>query len=146
MASRVVTDEQGRRDWIRFIEGHDLPFSSSIVKGKKRSWQQNKLQRLWVGEIAEQKGDETPEEIRGFCKLTIGVPILRQENDDFREKYDRIIRPLQYEQKLEMMMEPLDFPVTRLMTSKQKTQYLDEISRYWSSKGYVLTDPEGRGR
>lgn len=141
MATRIVTDEREREDWIKFIQNHDLPFSSSITKGKKRTWRQNKLQRLWTIEISEQKGDETPEEIRGFNKLTIGVPILRAENDDFCEKYDRIIRPLPYEAKLEMMMEPLDFPITRIMSTKQKTDFLDGVAKYWSGLGYRLTDP-----
>ena len=145
MTSRVIEDERGRADWIRFIENHELPFSVSATKGKKRSIIQNKLQRLWCNEISEQ-GDQEPEEIRGFCKLTMGVPILRAENDDFCEKYDSIIKPHTYEEKLIMMMEPLDFPVTRLMSTKQKTDYLDAIYHYWTSKGLVLTDPNNQGR
>ncbi len=69
------------------------------------------------------------------------MPILRAENDDFCEKYDRIIRPLPYEAKLEMMMEPLDFPITRIMSTKQKTDFLDGVAKYWSGLGYRLTDP-----
>ena len=145
MTSRVIEDERGRTDWIRFIENQALPFSVSATKGKKRSIIQNKLQRLWCNEISEQ-GDQKPEEIRGFCKLTMGVPILRAENDDFCEKYDRIIKPHTYEEKLIMMMEPLDFPVTRLMSTKQKADYLDAIYHYWTSKGLVLTDPNNQGR
>jgi hypothetical protein len=108
---------------------------------RSRSLKQNKLQRLWLGEIAEQLGDQSPEEVRGYCMLTIGVPILRAENDTFRERYDAIVKPLPYEQKLALMMEPLDFPVSRLMTTKQATAYLDGIHRHFSEKGIVLTDP-----
>jgi hypothetical protein len=103
--------------------------------------QQNKLQRLWLNEIAEQLGDQSAEEVRGYCKLTIGVPILRAENETFRERYDLIVKPLPYEQKLALMMEPLDFPITRLMTTKQATAYLDGVHRHFSEKGIVLTDP-----
>lgn len=39
------------------------------------------------------------------------------------------------------MMEPMDFPVTRLMTKAQKTAYLDSVHRHFSEKGIVLTDP-----
>jgi hypothetical protein len=94
-----------------------------------------------VNEIAEQLGDRTPEEVRGYCKLTIGVPILRAENEAFRERYDAIVKPLPYEQKLALMMEPLDFPITRLMSTKQATAYLDGVHRHFSEKGIVLTDP-----
>jgi hypothetical protein len=126
---------------IRFLEDQPLPVTVALTKGGKRSLRQNKLQRLWINEIAEQLADQSPEEVRGYCKLTIGVPILRAENDTFRERYDAIVRPLPYEQKLALMMEPLDFPISRLMTTKQATAYLDGIHRHFSEKGIVLTDP-----
>ena len=109
---------------------------------EKRSADQNRLQRLWLSEAALQ-GDQTAEEYRGECKLRLGVPILRMENDEFREKYDRIVRPLPYEQKLELMMEPIDFPITRLMDKKQKTKYLDAMYRHFAGLGMRLTDPDG---
>ncbi len=141
MSTRFLETEADRRLLIRFIEEQPLPLTVSLSKGGKRTLKQNKLQRLWMTEIADQLGDQTAEEIRAYCKLTIGVPILRAENDDFRERYDIIIRPLPYEQKLYLMMEPLDFPITRLMTTKQATAYLDGVHRHWSSKGIALTDP-----
>lgn len=141
MTTRFVETEADRRMLFRFIESQALPLTVSIGKGGKRSLKQNKLQRQWVNEIAEQLGDQTPEEVRGYCKLTIGVPILRAEHDAFRERYDAIVRPLPYEQKLALMMEPLDFPISRLMTTKQATAYLDGIHRHFSEKGIVLTDP-----
>jgi len=141
VTTRFVETEADRRMLFRFIESQALPLTVSIGKGGKRSLKQNKLQRQWVNEIAEQLGDQTPEEVRGYCKLTIGVPILRAEHDAFRERYDAIVRPLPYEQKLALMMEPLDFPISRLMTTKQATAYLDGIHRHFSEKGIVLTDP-----
>ena len=141
MTQRFLETEADRRMLIRFIEGQPLPLTVAITKGGKRSLKQNKLQRLWLNEIAEQLGDQTPEEVRGYCKLTIGVPILRAEHEGFRERYDAILRPLPYEQKLALMMEPLDFPISRLMTTKQATAYLDGIHRHFSEKGVALTDP-----
>ena len=146
MTTRIIETEQDRIIFARFIEAHSLPMTVTVVAGKKRSLIQNKLQRKWCNEISEQLGDQKPEDVRGFCKLTIGVPILRAENDEFCEKYDRIIKPHTYKQKMEMMMEPLDFPVTRLMTTKQKTKYLDDLYQYWSERGLILTDPNARGR
>lgn len=141
MTTRFLETDADRRLLIRFIEEQPLPLTVTLVKGGKRTLKQNKLQRLWMGEIAEQLGDQTPEEVRGYCKLTIGVPILRAENDEFRERYDAIVRPLPYEQKLALMMEPLDFPITRLMNTKQATAYLDGVHRHFSEKGIALTDP-----
>lgn len=142
MTSRTVTTEAERAMLLKYIADQKLPFTAAITKGVKRSVEQNRLQRLWVNEIAEQRGDATPEEVRGEVKLTIGVPILRAENERFCAEYDRVIKPLPYEEKLKLMMEPLDFPVTRLMTTAQHSKYLDEIFRHYSEKGFLLTDPE----
>jgi len=141
VTTRFLETDHDRRMLIRFLEDQPLPITVALTKGGKRSLRQNKLQRLWINEIAEQLADQSPEEVRGYCKLTIGVPILRAENDTFRERYDVIVRPLPYEQKLALMMEPLDFPISRLMTTKQATAYLDGIHRHFSEKGIVLTDP-----
>ena len=110
----------------------------------KRSTDQNKLQRKWLLE-AEAQGDHTAEEYRGFCKLHFAVPILRWELPEFKEKYDRIVKPLPYEAKLELMQEPLDFPCTRLMSKDQKTRYLDAVYQHFTSLGMRLTDPNLRG-
>ena len=146
MVERIISTEKERDLFIRFMRAQKIPFTASILKGKHRSTEQNRLQRMWVGEIAEQLGDRTPEEVRGWCKLHLGVPILRNDSEEFREKYDKIIRPLPYEHKIECMMVPLDFSVTRLMTTAQKTKYLDAIVQHFSAQGVVLTDPQDRGR
>ena len=142
MTSRIVTTEYERKMFIKLVEGQALPFTASLSSGKSRTWIQNKLQRKWMTEISEQLGDRTPEEVRAYCKLTLGVPILRAENDDFCEKYDRIIRPLDYDVKLELMAEPMDFPVSRLMSTKQFTEYLDRVFRHFSEQGVILTIPD----
>lgn len=144
MTTRIVETEYDRRMLIRFIDAHALPFTASLSAGRHRTDRQNKLQRQWMNEISLQLGDQTAEEVRGFCKLTIGVPIRRRDDEVYAEKYDRLIKPLPYEAKLEMMMEPMDFPVTRDMTTKQKTEYLDAVHKYWSARGIILTDPEAR--
>lgn len=142
MTSRAIKTEEDRQELVKFLTSRDLPMTVSIQKGAPRSAAQNRLQRQWLLELQEQ-GDMTAEEYRGYCKLTMGVPILRAENEEFREKYDRIIKPHSYADKLAMMMEPLDFPVTRLMTTKQLTRYLDQLYQHFREQGFALTDPEG---
>ncbi len=144
MTSRLVRTEFDRRLLLRFIEQQKPPFTVNIVKGAKRSIEQNRLQQKWMAEAAQQLEGYTAEEHRGFCKLHFGVPILREEDQVFREKYDRIIKPMSYEHKLECMMVPFDFPVTRLMTAKQKSRYLDIIVRHFMEKGVALSMPEER--
>jgi len=110
MPTRIIQTDWDRQALDKLLAAQSLPFTVSITKGKSRTTEQNKLQRMWLLEISEQLGDQTAEEVRGYCKLTMGVPILRAENEAFAEKYDRIIKPFPYETKLELMMEPMDSP------------------------------------
>lgn len=142
MVTRAVHTEHERQLLLRFLQGRKLPFTVEITGGRRRSAAQNRLQRLWIKEITEQADDRTTEEVRADFKLRFGVPILRAENEQFRDVYDRIIRPMPYEKKMELMMEPLDFPVTRLMTTDQTTRFLDAIYRHYSEQGFALTQPD----
>jgi hypothetical protein len=139
--NRTIRTEADRQDALRLIQARHLPFTLSIAKGAKRSVEQNNLQHRWFLD-AEMQGDKRAEGYRRECKLHCGVPILRAEDEEFREKYDRIIRPLPYEQKLELMGVPFDFPVTRLMSVDQKRRYLDDVSQRLTSQGIRLTEPE----
>ena len=142
MTSRIVTSEYEHRMFIKLVEGQKLPFTGSMVSGKSRSWLQNKLQRKWCDEIAEQLGDQTSEEWRGYCKLRFGVPIRRRDDAEFCEAYDKHIKHLPYETKIALMMLPIDFPVTRDMKTGQKTEYLDAVLRHFSEQGVILTIPD----
>ena len=139
----VVNTASDRDRVIELLKKRKPPYLVSIKNGQHRSIEQNKLQHLWINEAAEQLGEDTPEGYRAFCKLHYGVPILRNENDDFREAYDKHIRPHSYEDKLAMMAIPLDFPVTRLMKMGQKKRYLDDIYHHFFGLGVLLTEPEG---
>lgn len=144
MTTRIVKNEARRAELIALIKERKLPFTATITIGKHRTEYQNRTAMMWCKEISEQLGDQTPEEIRGFNKLTMGVPILRAENEAFRIQYDAVVKPLTYEQKLAIMQNPLDLPVTRLFNVAQLTKYLDEIQSYWLPKGIVLTQPKER--
>lgn len=146
MTTFVITNDDKLAVLIDALRARKRPFTVDVVKGRRRSSDQNRLQRLWLNEAAEQLGDRTPEELRAECKLRFGVPILRAENTEFAEKYDQHIKPLAYETKIAMMMEPLDFPVTRLMTTDQKTRYLEAMCDFLMRQGVVLTEPANKDR
>lgn len=141
MATHIVRSAEDMERVARLVGNLKPPLTITVTSGASRSLEQNKLQRLWCMEAAEQLGDRTAEEVRGFCKLHYGVPIMREGHDDFRETYDRLIKPLPYETKLAYMMEPLDFPITRLMTVGEKSQYLDAMHKGLSELGVKLTEP-----
>lgn len=142
MTTRFIQTPWDRQMLFKLIDQHKEPITVTITKGKHRTTEQNRLQRKWVQEVAEQLGDRTVEDVRAFCKLHIGIPILRNENEAFKAEYDAVIRPLPYETKMRMMKAPLDWAVTRLMNTKQLSAYLDEIHRTFSEQGVVLTIPE----
>ena len=141
MSTWRIKNEGDRANLQKVVANRELPFTAELTKGLPRSNEQNKLQRKWLKE-AEEQGDQTAEEYRGYCKLHFGVAIMKQQSELYAEKYDRIIKPLPYEHKLEMMMEPFDFPVTRGMNTANEKRYLDQMYLFFTTKGFVLTNPE----
>lgn len=141
MSRRIIETEYERRQAIRFIEAHKLPMTVGIEAIGKRSARQNRLNRQWMLDIAGQIEGWDAEYTRGYCKLHFGIPILRADDEDFCREYDALVRPLPYEHKLKLMMVPFDFGVTRRMTTKQQTAYLDAVHRHFSEQGVALTDP-----
>jgi len=112
------------------------------ILGRQRTLDQNRLQMKWHKEAADQLKDGSPKDKRAYCKLHIGVPLLCSEDAEFKAQYDRVIGPLPYETQLALMVEPFDFPVTRLMTKQQKSDYLTAVKEHYESQGVELTIPE----
>jgi hypothetical protein len=122
-----------------YLDGLKRPFTVDITDGHDRSAEQNRLSHKWYKEISDQTG-EAVEDVRARCKLEIGVPILRVELEPFRKTYDRLIRPLDYEDKLDLIRDT-DMPVTRLMNVDQMSRYMDEVFRRHAKFGIALTIP-----
>ena len=139
---RSIETERDRELLLTYIGKQPLPLTVSVERGANRSIQQNRTAFLWYKEIAEQLGDRTTEEVRGWCKLHLGIAIRKAEDEAFAAKYDAIVRPLPYEHKMALMMEPFDFPVTRGMKTKGMSAYLDAIAKWAAENGVRLTDPE----
>jgi hypothetical protein len=140
MATRNVRNDTDLAMLVATLKARKRPFSVDIIDGRKRSTEQNALQHAWMAECSEALGYTTTE-LRAYCKLHFGVPILRAESKPFRTEYDAIIKPLPYEHKLRLMG-PMEFPVTRRMTVDQKTRYLDSVYRHFVELGVMLTIPE----
>jgi hypothetical protein len=122
-----------------YLDGRKRPFTIDVTDGRDRSAEQNRLSHKWYKEITDQTGEDT-EEVRARCKLEIGVPILREGSDAFRATYDRLIRPLDYADKLALIRDT-DMPVTRLMTVAQMSEYMDLVFKRHAEFGIVLTVP-----
>ena len=142
MATRVLREPEDIDRLAAFLGSYTrFPLTVTVTIGDPRRASQNRLAQRWFSDISRQKEDETHEDIRAFCKLHFGVPILRAENEAFRQSYDKAMKSLPYEAKL-AAVKAFDLPVTRLMTKDQMTAFMDEMQRYWVPKGYRLTDPE----
>ena len=112
------------------------------ILGQQRTLEQNRMQMKWHKEASEQLQSGTAKDMRAFAKLHIGVPLLCSEDAEFKAEYDRVIGPLPYETKLALMVEPFDFPVTRLMSKRQKSDYLTALKDHYESQGVELTIPD----
>jgi hypothetical protein len=139
MAHRIINNPAELADFTRLLGTVKLPVTVEWVQGRDRTKEQNRLQFLWAREAAEQRGDRTTEEQRNEWKLRYGVPIMRADSPQFREVYDRLIKPLSYEEKIGAMEL---IAVTSLMRVRQMVQYLDAIERECAEEGVKLTDPD----
>ena len=141
MPTKIIREPIHVEALANMLRERKLPITVTWTQGAPRSTAQNRLAQRWFTDIATQLGDQTHEDVRAECKLRFGVPILRAENEVFRLSYDRVIKALPYEEKL-AAIKAFDLPVTRLMTVKQMTAFMDEMQRHWSGQGVRLTDPE----
>jgi hypothetical protein len=124
------------------IKHQAMPFQIAIKEGTDRSLGQNRLIHKWNSEIAKWFGDRDAADVHAENKLHIGVRMLMAENEDFKEQWVRLIKDrFTPEEKLEFMSEPTDYPVTRIMTTKQMGRYLDLVYQKYTAQGVKLTDP-----
>lgn len=109
------------------------------IRQASRSMSQNAIAHVWYGQLANELREEDALGWKCFCKLHFGVPILRAEEPDFLEVYDRTIKGMGYEQKLEVME---IVPVTSIMTKPQLSKYLEAMQVHFISRGVRLVFPE----
>lgn len=125
-----------------YLDGRKRPFTVDIEDGRNRSTEQNKLSFRWYKEISEQTGEDV-EDVRARCKLECGIPLLRRDNDKFREVYNRTLLHLSYEEKVEFIRYT-DMQVTRVLNVGQMSEYLDAVFKRQSGFGIALTIPEDK--
>lgn len=111
----------------------------SAKTGKARSLDQNAISHTWYEQIARELREDDALGHKCYCKLHHGVPILRAEDEQFREAYDAVIKGLTYEQKLIAMRH---WPVTSIMTKPQLSKYLEAMQGDFERRGVRLEFPE----
>ena len=139
MTERILTTPDDLDMWIKSLQSRNLPITVSSIDGRDRTLNQNQLMWKWASEAAEQLGDRTPDELQREWKLRHGVPILREDSAEFRAVYDKALKPLPYQLKVEAMR---FIPVTSEMKVRQMVRFMDAIERECGEQGIVLTAPD----
>ena len=112
----------------------------TVQTSKPRSIDQNAISHTWYEQLARELPEDNAIGWKAYCKLHIGVPILRAEDESFRAFYDGALKNgLTYEQKLQAMA---FVPVTSLMSKKQLSRFLETMQMEFIGRGVVLEFPE----
>jgi hypothetical protein len=112
----------------------------NVKTGKDRSLSQNAITHAWYEQLARELREESALGWKCYCKLHHGVPILRSEDEEFRDAYDQVIKGLRYEQKLVAMR---SWPVTSLMNKEQLSKYAEAMQADFRERGVLLEFPAG---
>lgn len=107
----------------------------TIDTGKKRSLPQNAIGHAWYLQVSRTEHEFTPEEVKCLCKFHFGLPILRGDDEEFNAICEAVIDPLPYESQIKAM---IYFPVTSLMKTKQKAEYLETVQRNYAGRVKLL--------
>jgi DNA-binding transcriptional regulator YhcF (GntR family) len=124
-------------EWIRGEwEKGKQPTMQELAQ--ERSTNQNTMMHALYRDIASQTEDQSLVEVKRICKLHYGVAIKKASDREWAEFYDRAIKPLAYEDKLEVIGA---MSITSDFTKKMATEYLDTIISEYTKKGFALADP-----
>lgn len=117
-AIKILSDEWHKHKYLRI----------SYKKGRDRSLDFNAQSHVWYAQLARELPDYDEKGWKRFCKLHFGVPILRAEDEEFREFYDLAIKGLTYEQKTQAMDH---ISVSSEMTNLQFKKYCDAMQEHF---------------
>lgn len=142
MSAYVINSDQSLQSFIgeiRELYRQHRYIKATTKTGKARSLDQNAISHAFYEQIARELREDDELGWKCYCKLHHGVPILRAEDEQFREAYDATIKGMSYEQKLIAMRM---LPVTSLMTKPQLSKYLEAMQEDFARRGVVLEFPE----
>jgi hypothetical protein len=111
----------------------------TVKTGTARSLDQNSISHAWYEQIARELREDDALGWKCYSKLHHGIPILRAEDEQFREAYDATIKGMSYEQKLQVMKL---LPVTSLMTKVQISKYFEAMQEDFAKRGVILEFPD----
>lgn len=110
-------------------------FLRVVVRERSRSLDQNAVTHAWYAQLARELPENDALGWKCYAKLHHGVPILRAEDDEFRDFYDAALKWQSYERKLAAMKQ---LPVTSIMSVPQLTAYMAAVQDDFASRGVWL--------
>lgn len=132
----AITPHAEINAWLRTKMQPNLKYTLTIKRAtKKRTLDQNGQLRVWYEQMAKELPEDNLQGWERYCKLHHGIPILRADDDQFRQFYDKALKGLDYEFKLKAM----DYtPVTRLMITEQFNRYFESLQDDFLKRGVSL--------
>ena len=106
-----------------FAESNRITVSWSVAL---RTIDQNALSHALYEQLARELPEYDAKGWKRMCKLHYGVPILRADDEHFREFYDSALKRLDYERKIAAMEY---VPVTSIMSKGQLSRYIADMAR-----------------
>lgn len=104
----------------------------TIMPGVKRSLDQNSMNFELYTHIANQLYGGDLDLARAECKLDIGMPILRQDDEEFNELCARTIDFLSREKQLDFIRR---MSVTSDMTRQQNSKFIEAVLDHYTEAG-----------
>lgn len=142
MTSYTINSDTSLQNFIGSVRETYSQFKfvrANIKTGKDRSLSQNAITHAWYEQLARELREESALGWKCYCKLHHGVPIMRAEDEEFRDAYDQVIKGLRYEQKLVAMR---FLPVTSIMNKDQLSKYAEAMQADFCARGVLLEFPE----
>lgn len=122
----------------------NLPLRVSWTTEKpKRTELQNRCLHKWFQIISQATGS-APAEVKAECNLTYGVPIKRRDDQEWAGAFGHLFDSLNWASKLKALR-VLDIPVTRSMTTKQLSEYSEQMQRDYAERDIALPFKEDLG-
>ena len=120
-----------------FIDNPQGKYRLTLTKWtKKRSISMNRQQHLWYNQIAKHFGDQSPNEVKAFCKHTFGIPILLLDDPE-GEKLEFLLHKLDYyKYSLENQLKLVScLEITSKFNTAQAKEYCDNMIFYFNDNG-----------
>lgn len=107
-----------------------------VEQGKKRRLAANAQLHLWFGQIAKYNDDQTPLDVKNFCKDAFGLPLILN-SEKHGDKMEFLLDKLSYyqhshESKMKLI-QCLD--VTSLLTIPESKIMMEQMIYYYNDIG-----------